>query len=112
MLEAPAGKLEPGEDPASAAARELLEETGWKAGRIVPVGSVFASPGFATERHHLFVALDVRRDEACPDEGEFVETVDMSMDELERRVLSGEINDAKTVCLALLARDFFKEGRQ
>ncbi|MBR2521317.1 MAG: NUDIX hydrolase [Oscillospiraceae bacterium] len=113
LLEAPAGKLEPGEDPAAAAARELKEETGWTAGTVVPLGSVFASPGHADERLHLFLALDVRRSEACPDAGEFVETVDMSLDELVRQVISGSIIDAKTVCLAFLAREYLiKEGRR
>ena len=56
LLEAPAGKLERGEDPLVCAVRELGEETGFTAGRIVPLGAYHSSPGFSSERLYLYLA--------------------------------------------------------
>ena len=75
LLEIPAGKLEPGEDPVAGALRELKEETGCTAGRIVPLGAIYPSPGFLTEVTYLFAALDLTEGEMQPDEDEFVEVV-------------------------------------
>lgn len=59
LLEIPAGRLEPGEDPRAAAARELEEETGYRAGTLESLGSFFPAPGFCSEELHLFLARDL-----------------------------------------------------
>jgi ADP-ribose pyrophosphatase len=59
IWEVPAGKLDRGEDPAVCAVRELEEETGYRAGRVVQTGSVLTTPGFTDERIHLFCAYDL-----------------------------------------------------
>ena len=101
LIEVPAGKLDPGESPASCAARELEEEAGCRAGRLVELGSIWTTPGFTDERIHLFAAFDL---EAVPhrhDPDEVIEPVRLSLDEALALVWRGELNDAKSA-LALL----------
>ncbi|MDO5142608.1 MAG: NUDIX hydrolase [Eubacteriales bacterium] len=99
ILEIPAGKLDHGEGESAAdcGARELREETGCTAGRIVPLGCIYPSPGFLTEVVHLFAALDLTEGEMQPDEDEFVEVVRLPLRDVQRMVASDEIRDAKTV---------------
>ena len=99
ILEIPAGKLDHGEAESAAdcGARELKEETGCTAGRIVPLGCVYPSPGFLTEVVHLFAALDLTDGEMQPDEDEFVEVVRLPIAEVEAMAARDEIRDAKTL---------------
>lgn len=99
MLEIPAGKLDHGddEDAADCGLRELKEETGCTAGRIVPLGCIYPSPGFLTEVVHLFAALDLTDGEMQPDEDEFVEVVRLPIAEIEAMAERNEIRDAKTL---------------
>ena len=99
LLEIPAGKLDHGEGEsiADCGARELKEETGCTAARLVPLGCVYPSPGFLTEVVHLFAALDLTEGEMQPDEDEFVELVRLPLAEVEAMVERDEIRDAKTV---------------
>lgn len=106
MLEIPAGKLDHGddEDAADCGLRELKEETGCTAGRIVPLGCIYPSPGFLTEVVHLFAALDLTDGEMQPDEDEFVEVVRLPIDEVEAMAERNEIRDAKTLVALYRAR--------
>ncbi len=101
IYEVPAGKLEHGEEPHVCAARELEEETGHRAARIEPLGSILTTPGFTDERIHLFSAFDLEATQTRLDEDEIIETVIMSLDEALALVWSGELDDAKSA-LALL----------
>jgi ADP-ribose pyrophosphatase len=96
-LEIPAGKLDPGENPADCAARELEEETGLRARELKHVVSVYTSPGFADEYLHMYRARGLERGEMSPDQDEFVERVELTLEECRERIRSGEICDAKTV---------------
>lgn len=97
-LEIPAGKMDQGpEDALECGRRELAEETGLRAGEMIPMGELWPSPGFMTERLRLFCAKQLVQGETHPDEDEFVEIVRMPFDELCQRIASGEIHDAKTV---------------
>jgi len=101
ILEVPAGKLDPGEAPATCAHRELEEEVGRSAGRIEPLASIWTTPGFTDEKIHLFAAFDL---ETCPqrhEEDEIIEVVPMPLGEALEFVWSGQISDAKSA-LALL----------
>ena len=109
MLEAPAGKLEYGEDPDKAAVRELSEETGFTAGRMVKLGAICTSPGFSSEVLHLYLALDLRAGKSHPDEDEFLNAVKMPLRELVERCMSGEVDDAKTVAVALKAEKLLSQ---
>jgi len=110
MIEVPAGTLEPGEDPAACAARELLEETGCTAARFDRIGGIHVSPGFCTEYIHLFRATGLVRGEARPEADEDIEIEAVPWDEAVRRVRDGEIQDAKTVAALLLADSLHKNA--
>ncbi|MDI6709722.1 MAG: NUDIX hydrolase [Bacillota bacterium] len=97
LIEIPAGKLEPGEDPAAAARRELAEETGSTAGRLERLLRFFSTPGFTSEEMHLYLATDLEPGPAAPDEDEFVELVRVPLDTARRMVERGEICDAKSI---------------
>lgn len=97
IAEIPAGKLELGEDPLSSAKRELQEETGIRAGKWTELVSFYTSPGFANELVYVFLAEDLNEGEANPDDDEFVERVDVSLEEAKSMIRSGDIHDAKTV---------------
>ncbi|MDY3619307.1 NUDIX hydrolase [Agathobaculum sp.] len=106
LLEIPAGKLDHGaaESAAACGARELKEETGCTAERMESLGAVYPSPGFLTEVVHLFAALDLTEGEMQPDEDEFVETVRLPIQTVERMILNDEIRDAKTIAAMYRAR--------
>lgn len=101
MLEIPAGKLNPGEDPWVCALRELKEETGYVPGEMLPLGVSYSSPGFCTEGIYLFLARYLEPGEATPDEDEFLRTEKVPLDELVERILRDEIRDSKTIIAAL-----------
>ena len=96
LLELPAGKLEPGEDPADSGRRELREETGCSAGRVVPRGKVGPTGAYDTEVIPLFFASELTRGEQDLDENEFLSVERYTLDEALQMVLDGEIVDAKT----------------
>ena len=101
LWELPAGTLEKGELPINCAGRELVEETGYLAGRMLPLGTFYASPGILTERMHTFLGLDLEKTEAAPEEGEEIEVVPTPLDEVLEMIRSGEIADAKTIATVL-----------
>lgn len=98
MEEIPAGKLEHGENPDSAALRELREETGAVPEHFTKLGSIIVSPGCYGEVLHLYLAEGLHFGETDPDEDEFLTLERTPFDEMVERVLRGEIEDAKTVC--------------
>lgn len=102
-LEIPAGKIDPGEDPAICAARELAEETGLVAERLVPIAVSCGAPGFCNEKTRVFYAEGVSQHPARPDSDEFVDVVWVPIDDVVAAVRAGIIEDAKTVVAALFA---------
>ncbi len=97
MEEIPAGKLEAGEDPRDAALRELREETGAAPERFTDLGPLIVSPGAYGEVLHLYLAEGLKLGEQSPDEDEFLDVVRTPFHEMVRRVIAGELQDAKTV---------------
>jgi ADP-ribose pyrophosphatase len=104
LLEIPAGGVDEGETAEQAARREMIEETGYRVGRLEAVCSFYSSPGFCTELMHLFVARDLEPGEPT-EENDELEVVRFSREEAMDRLWNGEIADAKTVAaLALYAQ--------
>ena len=97
LEEIPAGKLERGEDPRAAALRELKEETGATPERLTELGALIVSPGAYGEVLHLYLAEGLDIGKQSPDEGEFLDLKRTPFDEMLRRVMDGELTDAKTV---------------
>ena len=104
LLEIPAGKREPGEDPLTTARRELREETGAEATHWQPLGAVLPSPGCYGEVLHLFLARGLHMEEQHLDPDEFLNVERVPFDEMVHRCLNGEIEDAKTVAAVLKAK--------
>lgn len=97
IWEIPAGKLDQGEEPMKCGIRELEEETGYKAEEIVPLGFLYPSPGFANETTYVFFAKGLTRGEVHPDEDEFLDIEEFTVDEVRTKIMNNEINDAKTL---------------
>jgi ADP-ribose pyrophosphatase len=97
LWEIPAGTIEQGETPAVCAERELIEEIGYRASTMKPMGGFYTSPGFCNEFLHLFLASDLEACESSPDRDEMIEVHKMTLDEALRKVEHGDIIDAKTI---------------
>ena len=103
-LEIPAGKLEAGEQGESCAARELAEETGLRAEKLVHLATVLGSPGFTDEHTEVFLAQGLSQGTSRPDEGVVVRVVWIPLDEVMHAISAGLIQDGKTVAGVLAAR--------
>ncbi len=104
IYDLPAGRLTPGEDPALGAARELEEETGYRAGSVIPLGRYNPFPGSLKATAHLFFATALTFTVPHRDEGEVLEVALMPFDEILALVLRGECIDGSLQMGVLLAR--------
>lgn len=102
LLEVPAGTREPHETPEACAARELEEETGYRATEMRLLTRFFVSPGWTDEELSVYVAEGLERGTPRPARDERVKVVILSPDEAYDAVRRGDICDAKSV-VALLA---------
>ncbi len=104
VTELPAGKLERGEDHRPAGLRELEEETGITADSFTYMGALLASPGFSDEVLHMYLATGLHQGPCHPDPDEFLEIERVPFARLMEQVMSGELQDAKTVAALLKAK--------
>lgn len=101
LLEVPAGKLDPGEDPADCARRELREELGLTAGKLSRLTAFYSSPGFCDEILHVFLAEELTHGEEDSDHEEFIEPEQRPLDPLPE--LLQELRDGKSIIGVMLA---------
>jgi ADP-ribose pyrophosphatase len=109
LLEIPAGKRDPGEDPLSCARRELEEETGCRARQWKTLFSYFSTPGFSDELLYIIMATGLEQGVAHADDEEFIEVVTVPVAEALRMVYQGEIRDAKSI-IGILVLSRMQQG--
>lgn len=102
ILEIPAGLINKNESPAACAARELKEETGYKAKDIKHITSLYSSVGFCNEIISIYLGKNLVKGTQCLDEGEYITLEKYSLNTAINMIFSGEIKDGKTI-VAILA---------
>ena len=108
LWELVAGRSEPEETPKQGAARELLEETGYRAKRFKIFLDVFPTPGFLEERMYLLLAEGLTAGEAQPEEDEKIEVRAFKLKELKQIIKSGRLRDAKSIAGILYYLTFLR----
>ncbi|MFO8152462.1 NUDIX domain-containing protein [Thioalkalivibrio sp.] len=103
LLELPAGRIDPGEEPEACARRELREETGYTARRWRRIGTIDACVGYANECIEVFLAHDLTAVGARPDTDEFIEIAFLSHGKAEEWARNGQITDSKTLAALFMA---------
>ena len=108
LIEIPAGKIEKGEDPAICAERELREETGYSAGQMRLLTTLYATPGYCSERLYIYLATNLTKGHPYRDETEYLRVRKYKLKDLLEMIYEGRISDAKTVAGLLLAERYYK----
>ncbi len=106
LLEIPAGKIEAGEDPEKCALRELEEETGFSASKLIYISKIYTSPGFSNEIIYIYLAKDLIVGKKNLDEDEFLDLNKHTLVEALNLIKSGKIIDAKTITAILLMQNY------
>ncbi len=110
LWEVPCGTLEPNEDPIDCAARELIEESGYRAGRVEPLFDFYTTPGICTERMYAFAAYDLTHVGQNLDAGERITAEVVPLTEAIQMISDGRIVDGKTVAALLYYQAFRGRG--
>ncbi|MBQ4509161.1 MAG: NUDIX hydrolase [Clostridia bacterium] len=111
LLEIPAGKLEPNEDPLEAVKRELEEESGVNAESVEYIGTMYTTVAILDEKIHMYLATGLTYKNAHPDDGEFLEVVKIPLKTLVEMVMDGKIPDSKTQIAILKAEKILAERK-
>lgn len=109
VYEIPAGKLDSKEeDPELAARRELEEETGYTAEKLISLGEFYPAAAYTDEKVNMYVAMGLTPGKVHLDEGEFIDVETVPLEELVKEVVAGKIPDAKTQA-AIMRVHYMKE---
>lgn len=109
MLELPAGTRDGDEPFEDCAAREIREETGMEAGKLIHVGSFYLAPGYSTEYMGVFLATDLKHNPLKADDDEFLSVEKIPVKEAFRMAEKGEMPDAKSLAALLMARSYLEK---
>lgn len=109
LLELPAGTLDENEQPDVCAAREIREETGMAAGKLVKLGDFYLAPGYSTEFMHVYLATDLSYNPLEADSDEFLSVESIPIAEAIRKAERGEVPDAKSLAALFLARSHLEK---
>ena len=108
MWEIPAGTLDPGEAAGQCAARELREEAGVTASKLLHLTSIYTTPGFTDEIIHLYAATGLRHEGTAHEHDEFIETHEVRWAEIGRMIRDGRIRDSKTIAALMWVQCFVR----
>jgi ADP-ribose pyrophosphatase len=104
LLEIPAGKLDSGESPETCARREVEEEVGYRADKLESLGWIWATPGFADEKIHLFLATGLEPTPQRLEEDEVLHIERIPLQEAIELAAGGDFHDSKSICALLRLR--------
>ena len=110
VYEIPAGRLDAGEDPRACALRELREETGYTATRLIPLTTFYTTPGFTDEKIHLFAAAGLSEGESQRESDEILVLAPVSLPQALQMIEMGEIVDGKSMIAILFVAHFKLAG--
>ena len=110
LWELVAGRMDQGESVKEAAARELLEETGYRAKRFKVFLDVFPTPGFLEERMYILLAEGLTEGQAQPEEDEKIAVRAYKLKELKQMIRKGKLRDAKSVAGILYYLTFIRKA--
>lgn len=110
MLEVPAGKIDPGEEPEVTCIRELREETGYSAENVRFLTKMYPSVGFSDEALYIYLCAGLTEGETDFDENEAIDICEMAVDELYKMVMRNEIQDGKSQVAILMVKALLEEG--
>jgi ADP-ribose pyrophosphatase len=110
LLELPAGTIDVGEAPEVCARREIREETGFAAGKLVKLGEFFLAPGYSTEYMVVYLATELRHDPLPKDKDEFIELETIPVEQTYVMVGRGEIMDGKSLAALMLAQPYLQRS--
>lgn len=110
VYEIPAGRLDAGEDARTCALRELREETGYTATRLIPLTTFYTTPGFTDERIHLFAAAGLSEGESQRESDEILDLAPVTLSQALQMIEAGEMVDGKSMIAILFATHFKPAG--
>lgn len=110
VYEIPAGKLEKAEEPFSAGIRELEEECGVTAGNVFELGKIYPTPGYCNEIIHIYGASKLKTSSQKLDEGEFLDILEIPLEEAFEKCMNGTFRDAKTIIGIMKIREMKNNG--
>lgn len=110
VTELPAGKLEKGEDPLKAGIRELSEETGASAQKVVSLGKLYPTPGYCGEIIHMYLATGLSFGDQHTDDDEFLDVLRIPLDRAVEMVMADELRDSKTQTAVLKVARLVETG--
>jgi len=108
--EIPAGRLDEGEKPIECAARELREETGYSAKKLIPLTTFYTTPGFTDERIHLFAAIGLSEGNSELESDEILDLIQVPISKALQMIQTGELVDGKSMVGLFFASRFLSRG--